>query len=513
MESSHEAYVIDLSPILNFICLSSRRMAATICTASGRSAPCRGRSLAMTYLPLPNVLQVFGRPASRFAEVERATLVAVAIDATSATSASATVNLLNFMLYVPPWLADPASRHRVTRGLYQAGRARATARVCETHTRRVSDVSGGLGLAGRPRAPDALPPVRAGGAQSDVRGARRPSPTLVRALRFGNGARPDPWLSGDGLNVRARPRGRRAASPRACERAPRHERTPPAPAPRRPGADDRDPRLRPVLEQHRQRRAAHGLAAALRGHGRRRLALDGRGARRHQRRRHRRLRGRPALRRSRGRQRRRDRLRLPRPWARWVRRRRRSISERPPSRSRATRARCWDTASRATTSTATTSTTSRSARPWPERPARPPAARSTSSSARAIPANVATTTLSFAGLTNDPVNPATPSPLGSRYDGFQQNSHTGMSLVALPDVNGDGFNDLAVGAPDADLHVPGGGGVAVLYGRPRACTSPSTISGRTVSVLLPRRLPGSRRPAHRPRGHGRPARRRERRAT
>ena len=81
------------------------------------------------------------------------------------------------------------------------------------------------------------------------------------------------------------------------------------------------------------------------------------------------------------------------------------------------------------------------------------------------PQNVATTTLSFAGLTNDPANPATPSPLGSRYDGFQQNSHTGMPLVALPDVNGDGFNDLAVGAPDADLHVAGGGGVAVLYGR------------------------------------------------
>jgi hypothetical protein len=81
------------------------------------------------------------------------------------------------------------------------------------------------------------------------------------------------------------------------------------------------------------------------------------------------------------------------------------------------------------------------------------------------PQNVATTTLSFAGLTNDPVNPATPSPVGSRYDGFQQNSHTGMSLAALPDVNGDGFKDIAVGAPDADLHVPGGGGVAVLYGR------------------------------------------------
>src|SRR5712671_4125938 len=55
VESSHDAYVIVLSPILKFICFSSRRMAATICTASGRSEPCRGRSLAITYLPLPNV--------------------------------------------------------------------------------------------------------------------------------------------------------------------------------------------------------------------------------------------------------------------------------------------------------------------------------------------------------------------------------------------------------------------------------------------------------------------------
>jgi len=56
----------------------------------------------MMYLPLPKVLQVLGSPASRFDEVERATLVAVVTAATSATSPSTTVNLLNFMLYVPP---------------------------------------------------------------------------------------------------------------------------------------------------------------------------------------------------------------------------------------------------------------------------------------------------------------------------------------------------------------------------------------------------------------------------
>ena len=82
------------------------------------------------------------------------------------------------------------------------------------------------------------------------------------------------------------------------------------------------------------------------------------------------------------------------------------------------------------------------------------------------PATLSTNALSFAGYTNAPTRPATPSPLGSRYDGFQQNGHTGMSLAALPDVNGDGYRDLAVGAPDASLHTPGGGGVAVLYGKP-----------------------------------------------
>jgi FG-GAP repeat protein len=82
------------------------------------------------------------------------------------------------------------------------------------------------------------------------------------------------------------------------------------------------------------------------------------------------------------------------------------------------------------------------------------------------PASLSTTALSFAGYTNATTTPAKPSPLGSRYDGFQQNAHFGMSLAALPDVNGDGYNDLAAGGADAALHRPGGGGVAVLYGKP-----------------------------------------------
>jgi hypothetical protein len=89
------------------------------------------------------------------------------------------------------------------------------------------------------------------------------------------------------------------------------------------------------------------------------------------------------------------------------------------------------------------------------------------------PADLNTTTLSTAGYTNDPTAPATQSPLGSRYDGFQVDSHTGMSMAVVPDVNvhntndggGAHLNDLIIGMPDADLHRPGGGGVAVLYGK------------------------------------------------
>ncbi|HEY3615116.1 MAG TPA: hypothetical protein VGK92_15505 [Gaiellales bacterium] len=90
------------------------------------------------------------------------------------------------------------------------------------------------------------------------------------------------------------------------------------------------------------------------------------------------------------------------------------------------------------------------------------------------PTSLSTTTLSTAGYTNDPTAPATQSPLGSRYDGFQVDSHTGMALAVVPDVNvhnnndgsnGAHLNDLIIGMPDADLHRPGGGGVAVLYGK------------------------------------------------
>ena len=85
---------------------------------------------------------------------------------------------------------------------------------------------------------------------------------------------------------------------------------------------------------------------------------------------------------------------------------------------------------------------------------------------RANPIDLNTTMLSSPGYTNAPTNPAPPSPFGSRYDGSGGKGHLGMSLAALPDVNGDGYNDLVVGAPDAPLHGVGGG-VAVLYGKPQ----------------------------------------------
>ena len=83
----------------------------------------------------------------------------------------------------------------------------------------------------------------------------------------------------------------------------------------------------------------------------------------------------------------------------------------------------------------------------------------------AHPVDVDTTVLSGAAHTNG-TNPAPHSPIGSRYDGFLQDGHMGMSLAVLPDVNGDGYADVAAGSPDADLHRPGGGAVAVLYGKP-----------------------------------------------
>ena len=86
----------------------------------------------------------------------------------------------------------------------------------------------------------------------------------------------------------------------------------------------------------------------------------------------------------------------------------------------------------------------------------------------ANPGNVATASLyAGGGLTNDPISPAAHSAIGSRYDGIVENAHTGYAVAALGDVNGDGFGDVAVGAPDGSLHIPGGGGLIGIYGKPQ----------------------------------------------
>jgi hypothetical protein len=84
------------------------------------------------------------------------------------------------------------------------------------------------------------------------------------------------------------------------------------------------------------------------------------------------------------------------------------------------------------------------------------------------PGNIATASLyAGGGLTNDPISPAAHSAIGSRYDGIVENSHTGYAVAALGDVNGDGYGDVAVGAPDGSLHIPGGGGLIGIYGKPQ----------------------------------------------
>ena len=233
-----------------------------------------------------------------------------------------------------------------------------------------------------------------------------------------------------------------------------------------------------------------GLAAGLRRDGRRRLALDRRPAGRHQRRRLRRLRHRPALVRCR-RLRRRHRLRLPRPRRRAAvhaggaqprergvphhrpRERDARLQHRRQRRQRRRPGRHRDRRADGRT-----------------RPPGPPAEPCTSSSAGRVRATSTPRCCRFAGYTNAPTNPAPPSPFGSRYDGFGGNGHLGMSLAALPDVNGDGYNDLVVGAPDAPLarrRRRRGRALRQAAGRAH---QPQRPLGVRLPVLLPHGFPG-----------------------
>ena len=171
---------------------------------------------------------------------------------------------------------------------------------------------------------------------------------------------------------------------------------------------------------------------------------------------------------------------------------------------RATPASCSGSRSAAATSTATATTTSPSARRWPARPRRVGGGAVYVVFGSAHPVDVDTTVLSGTAHTNG-TNPAPHSPIGSRYDGFQQDAHMGMSLAVLPDVNGDGYDDVAAGAPDANLHRPGGGGVAVLYGKPHGeHISLTDLWSAGYPYFFHVDFPDARQPARRRERRGRP---------
>ena len=121
------------------------------------------------------------------------------------------------------------------------------------------------------------------------------------------------------------------------------------------------------------------------------------------------------------------------------------------------------------------------------------------------PAGSRHTTLSTAGYTNDPTAPATQSPLGSRYDGFQVDSHTGMSMAVVPDVNV--HNTTTTAARTSTTSSSGCRRRPPPPGRRRRrgalrqdderAHQPLRPVGGRLPVLLPHRLSLARRPARR----------------
>ena len=107
------------------------------------------------------------------------------------------------------------------------------------------------------------------------------------------------------------------------------------------------------------------------------------------------------------------------------------------------------------------------------------------------PRNVSTTELNYTGFTNDPVNPAPHSPIGSRYEGFQPNSHTGTAVAAMPDVNGDGYDEPRSACRTRACTGPAAAGRRCSTASPRVSTSISPTSGKpgipTTSTSISRR--------------------------
>ncbi len=72
----------------------------------------------------------------------------------------------------------------------------------------------------------------------------------------------------------------------------------------------------------------------------------------------------------------------------------------------------------------------------------------------------------YGGRRSGNLNLGTLGSAGFRIDGARKNDHAGWSVAGAGDVNGDGIDDVIVGAPGADDHGRTGSGAAyVIYGR------------------------------------------------
>ena len=65
---------------------------------------------------------------------------------------------------------------------------------------------------------------------------------------------------------------------------------------------------------------------------------------------------------------------------------------------------------------------------------------------------------------------------GVILNGVEELAHFGRSASSLGDVNGDGYGDIVVGAPESDAIFPRGGRAFVIFGGPEFFTSEINVS-------------------------------------
>ena len=94
------------------------------------------------------------------------------------------------------------------------------------------------------------------------------------------------------------------------------------------------------------------------------------------------------------------------------------------------------------------------------------------------PRNVSTTELNYTGFTNDPVNPAPHSPIGSRYEGFQPNSHTGTAWPRCPTSTATATTSSRSACPTRVCTGPAAAERRCSTASPRASTSISPTCGK-----------------------------------